>query len=135
MTHSDFPTADDCVFCRELEQGRAVAERGGAAALLDGFPVSEGHTLIVPKRHVADLFELDDDLVRDIWRLLRLVRDEMIRNDPTIRAFNIGVNSGEEAGQTVPHAHVHLIPRRRGDTPDPRGGVRGVIPGQMSYVP
>lgn len=134
MTRPDPPVSADCVFCRELGEGHAIAEFGEAAALLDGFPVSEGHTLIVPKRHVADLFELGDGDIRDIWLLLRQVRDEIIRRDPSIRAFNIGVNSGTDAGQTVPHAHVHLIPRRRGDTPDPRGGIRGVIPEQMSYV-
>jgi ATP adenylyltransferase len=134
MRHSNPPASDSCVFCQELEQGHTVGELGGAAALLDDFPVSEGHTLIVPKRHVADLFELDEGEIRDIWLLLRQVREEMIRRDPTIRACNVGVNSGVEAGQTVLHAHVHLIPRRRGDTPDPRGGVRGVIPEQMTYA-
>jgi diadenosine tetraphosphate (Ap4A) HIT family hydrolase len=124
-----------CVFCEELACGGAIAELGDAAALRDRFPVTDGHTLIIPRRHVADPLDLSDDEARDIWRLLKLIREELNRDDHTIRGYNIGVNSGSVAGQTVPHAHVHLIPRRKGDTAEPRGGVRGVIPGEMSYSP
>jgi ATP adenylyltransferase len=123
----------ECVFCAELAREGSIAELGRAAALRDRFPVTPEHTLIVPKRHVADLFDLEADELGDIWRLLNQIREDLGRADPEIRAFNIGVNSGPEAGQTVPHAHVHLIPRRAGDTADPRGGVRGVIPQQMIY--
>jgi ATP adenylyltransferase len=133
MTSSD--SGIGCVFCEELAHGQAVVELGHAAALRDRFPVTAGHTLVIPRRHVADLLDLSDEAARDIWRLLKLVREELDRDDPTIRGYNIGVNSGSVAGQTVPHAHVHLIPRRKGDTAEPRGGVRGVIPGQMSYAP
>jgi len=125
----------DCVFCEELALGNTVAELGHAVALRDRFPVTEGHTLVIPRFHVADLFDLPDEAVGDIWRLLKSLREQLNRDDPTIRGYNLGVNSGVVAGQTVPHAHVHLIPRRKGDTPEPRGGVRGVIPGQMSYAP
>jgi ATP adenylyltransferase len=125
----------NCVFCEELARGAAIAELGHAAALRDRFPVTDGHTLVIPRRHVADPLDLSDDEARDIWRLIKLLREELNRDDPTIRGYNLGVNSGSVAGQTVPHAHVHLIPRRKGDTAEPRGGVRGVIPGQMSYSP
>jgi len=128
------PGEAGCVFCEELARQAAVAELGRAAALRDRFPVTPEHTLIVPQRHVADLFDLDPEELRDIWRLLNQVREALSQDDPSIRAYNVGVNSGPEAGQTVPHAHVHLIPRREGDTPDPRGGIRGVIPEQMSYM-
>jgi ATP adenylyltransferase len=129
----DEPGRAECVFCAELARQAAVAEMGRAAALRDRFPVTPEHTLIVPKRHVADLFDLDPDELRDIWRLLNQAREALSENDPSIRAYNVGVNSGSAAGQTVPHAHVHLIPRREGDTADPRGGIRGVIPEQMTY--
>ncbi len=129
------PTEADCVFCEELARGNTVAELGQAVALRDRFPVTEGHTLVIPRLHVADLFDLPDEALGDIWRLLKALREELNRDDAAILGYNVGVNSGVVAGQTVPHAHVHLIPRRKGDTPEPRGGVRGVIPGQMSYAP
>jgi len=134
VSRAEFDRAG-CVFCAELDGQTAVAELGQAAALRDRFPVTPEHTLIVPKRHVPDLFDLDPEELRDIWRLLNQMREALGRRDPSIRAYNVGVNSGPEAGQTVPHAHVHLIPRREGDTPDPRGGIRGVIPEQMCYSP
>jgi diadenosine tetraphosphate (Ap4A) HIT family hydrolase len=123
----------DCVFCTELVLHHEVEVRGTAAAFPDEFPVSQGHTLIVPRRHVVDLFDLSDTELGDIWQLLKSVRQRLGEADSAIRGYNIGVNNGAVAGQTVPHAHVHVIPRRPGDTDDPRGGVRGVIPHQMSY--
>jgi ATP adenylyltransferase len=123
----------ECAFCQELDLSPSSRVHGSAAALHDRFPVSPGHTLIVPRRHVADLFQLSDDELRDVWHLVKTVREELLGEDSTIAGFNIGVNSGAVAGQTIPHAHVHIIPRRSGDTADPRGGVRGVIPHQMVY--
>jgi diadenosine tetraphosphate (Ap4A) HIT family hydrolase len=124
----------DCVFCEELRRGKAIDELEHTAVLEDLFPVTKGHVLVIPRRHVSDLFSLSDQEVKDIWRLLNSVRRTQSRADPSIEGYNLGVNNGSVAGQTVPHVHVHLIPRRAGDTPDPRGGVRGVIPGQMDYL-
>lgn len=91
--------------------------------ILYGYPVAEGHMLVVPKRHVASIFELDLEEYGDLWRLVGNIRGEY--DD---RAVNVGVNDGVAAGQTVQHAHVHIIPRKAGDAADPRGGVRWVLP-------
>lgn len=101
--------------------------------MLDGFPVTELHSLIVPKRHVADYFSLTRPELNCCDALLRSVRGQLTAKDKTIEGFNVGVNVGPVAGQTVMHAHIHLIPRRRGDVEVPRGGVRGVIPGKAAY--
>ncbi len=101
-------------------------------AILDGFPVAEGHSLVVPKRHVASPFDLPDEEQAALWHLVALVRTglmEWLKPD----GFNVGVNDGLAAGQTVMHAHIHIIPRRRGDVPDPRGGVRWVVPSKAVY--
>lgn len=123
-----------CPFCRIAREGsEEIRGFGSMMAFLDAYPVSQGHFLVVPRRHLADCFDLDEQEVQDCARALRELRAELLGNDSTITGFNVGVNSGVAAGQTVEHAHVHLIPRRAGDTPDPRGGVRGVIPDKMSY--
>ncbi len=127
--------ADDlhCALCAEIASSSAGEATDYAVALRDEFPVSNGHALVVPRRHVEQIFDLTDAEARDVWRLVQQVRRRLVDGDPTIEGFNVGVNSGEAAGQTVKHAHVHVIPRRRGDTPDPRGGVRGVIPDRRDY--
>jgi ATP adenylyltransferase len=91
------------------------------------------HSLVIPRRHVVDYFDLHDSEVRAMHRLLEKVRMGIVGADPSVRAFNIGVNSGPLAGQSVLHAHVHLIPRRAGDVDEPRGGVRATIPGKGDY--
>jgi diadenosine tetraphosphate (Ap4A) HIT family hydrolase len=121
-----------CPFCEGIDE-RMITAAGSAVALLDGFPVTEGHTLIVPRRHVADAFELTDQEWQDILQLLKRTQEDLRRGDPRIDGFNVGINCGSSAGQTVPHVHVHLIPRRSGDVEDPRGGVRGVVPERMKY--
>ena len=105
---------------------------GTAAALHDGFPVSPGHTLVVPRRHVGSLFDLAPEEQQDIWALVARVR-ERLNADHQVDGFNVGLNDGPAAGQTVLHAHVHVIPRYEGDLPDPRGGVRWVIPAKADY--
>jgi diadenosine tetraphosphate (Ap4A) HIT family hydrolase len=102
-------------------------------AIWDAFPVTPLHVLVVPRRHVSDPFMLSEierracfELVSDVVRLLR-------ERDPSIRGFNVGVNVGATAGQTVSHCHIHVIPRRQGDVADPVGGVRNVIPGRGRY--
>jgi diadenosine tetraphosphate (Ap4A) HIT family hydrolase len=107
-------------------------ETDSALAFLDAFPITEGHTLVVPKRHVSSLFDLSEEEQTAIWRTVAQVRDALaseFRPD----GFNIGLNDGATAGQTVMHAHVHVIPRRRGDVVDPRGGVRWVVPDKAAY--
>jgi len=124
-------SASPCPFCFPAP-GALIAESELCRALRDGYPVAPGHTLVVPKRHVARTLDLTDEEWADLWALVRRVREivpELLEAD----ALNIGVNDGAAAGQTVPHVHVHLIPRRRGDVADPRGGVRRVIPHRADY--
>jgi len=121
-----------CVFC-SLGPDRVVAENELSVAIRDGFPVTPGHTLIIPKRHVADYFDLHTPELNAIQALMEGQRALLIQKDPTIAGFNVGINAGEAAGQTIFHVHVHLIPRRVGDVEKPRGGVRGVIPGKQAY--
>ena len=123
---------ESCLFCNEAEE-RAVESNELAIAFEDAFPVTEGHTLIVPKRHVADYFSLEQPELNAINQLLKSRKQVLSDSDSTITGFNIGVNAGESAGQTIFHCHVHLIPRRDGDVSEPRGGVRGVIPGKQAY--
>ncbi len=119
-----------CPFCDPL---RYEITQGTIAAFKDGFPVSPGHYLLTPLRHTADWFSLSYRETMDTVDLLDVLRKKLLDADDTITGFNIGMNCGESAGQTVFHQHTHLIPRRDGDTPNPRGGVRGVIPSQMTY--
>ena len=121
-----------CPFC-ELPIDRIIAENELALAFRDGFPVTERHTLIIPKRHVADYFDLYPPERNAIEALMQQQKHDIQGGDTTVTAFNIGINAGAEAGQTVFHCHVHLIPRRSGDVVDPRGGVRGVIPDKQKY--
>ena len=123
----------DCLFCQWVGQDKAVAEGGTVAAFRDGFPVTPGHLLIVPKRHVADGLALNRQEIRDSEALIRRLVEQIRRDDAGVTGFNIGINLGRSAGQTVMHAHIHLIPRRDGDTDDPKGGVRGVIQGKRGY--
>ncbi len=95
--------------------------------------MTPGHHLVISKRHVSDYFALSYNEKRDVESLLSLLRRQILTDDPTVRGFNVGMNCGEVAGQTVMHAHIHLIPRRVGDVDEPRGGVRGCVPGKMGY--
>ena len=98
----------------------------------DGYAVTEGHALVIPKRHVASVFDLPNDELAALWMQVGVVR-KLLGDKYHPDAFNIGVNDGVAAGQTVPHAHIHVIPRRKGDVADPRGGVRWIIPGKAKY--
>ena len=122
-----------CRFCYRNIAGRVAQEAYHVVAIADAYPVTKGHTLVIPKRHVSEYFDLTDAERRDADNLMRSLLKQMCRKDPTITGYNIGVNCGRSAGQTVFHVHYHLIPRRDGDTETPRGGVRGVIPGKRSY--
>ena len=122
-----------CPFCDEERVAGAIILRGTVFAIEDIYPVTAGHILIIPRRHTPDFFSMTEVEKADALDLLNELSREARASDPTVIGFNIGMNCGEAAGQTVMHAHVHLIPRRLGDTSNPRGGVRGVIPGKMSY--
>lgn len=121
-----------CPFCL-LPAERIVGENDLALAIRDAYPVSPLHTLVIPKRHEAGYFQLADAEVRACNLLLRDQEAEIRRLDPSVDAFNVGINVGEVAGQTVMHCHIHLIPRRIGDVEKPRGGVRNLLPGDGSY--
>ncbi|MDD4230911.1 MAG: HIT family protein [Dehalococcoidales bacterium] len=123
----------DCIFCNVVGKREILAENDYCLAFLDAFPVTEGHTLIIPKRHVADYFELNKQETAAINDLLHQRRKTLLDQDTSIKGFNVGVNVGHYAGQSIMHCHVHLIPRREGDNPAPKGGVRGVIPARQSY--
>lgn len=102
-------------------------------ALEDKYPVTTGHVLVIPKRHTPDYFTMTEHERHDAEELLRVMQGEIKQKDPAVQGFNIGMNCGQIAGQTIMHAHIHLIPRRAGDVPDPRGGIRGIIPDQRIY--
>ncbi len=121
-----------CIFCQP-EPGRVFLENELAYALWDSFPVAELHALVIPRRHVPDYFSLTTDEVLACDELLRQARDLMCGRDGTVEGFNIGMNVGATAGQTIFHCHIHLIPRRTGDVQNPRGGVRRVIPRKGWY--
>ena len=121
-----------CAFC-ELPKERIVEENELAIAFRDGFPVTPLHTLVIPKRHVADYFDLFQPERNAMQALLESQRAKILEQDKLVTGFNIGINAGEEAGQTIFHCHMHLIPRRKGDVEEPRGGVRGVIPEKQKY--
>ena len=116
-----------------LPPRRTIVQTSGFAFVIrDGFPVSPGHTLIIPKRHVASFFEVTDAERADLMSLLAAARDDLDREFHPA-GYNIGINDGAAAGQTVPHLHIHLIPRYEGDRDDPRGGVRWVLPDKAAY--
>jgi diadenosine tetraphosphate (Ap4A) HIT family hydrolase len=122
-----------CAFCRRIERRQGlIAVRDRAVAFDDLHPLTEGHCLVAPIRHESNFFELTSDEQDDVWELVWELR-ELLMVERKARAFNIGVNAGRAAGQTIWHAHVHLIPRYRGDVKDPRGGVRWVIPERARY--
>jgi diadenosine tetraphosphate (Ap4A) HIT family hydrolase len=123
----------DCPFCGTSGTGRATATLRTVYAIGDQYPVTDGHSLIIPFRHTPDFFTMTPDEKRDALELVERLREELSKDDPSVVGFNLGMNCGQAAGQTVMHAHIHLIPRRYGDTLDPRGGVRGVIPEKMKY--
>ncbi|MDL9997241.1 HIT family protein [Variovorax sp. J22P240] len=121
-----------CLFC-SIPSERVIAENSLAYAIRDGFPVSPLHTLVIPKRHVVDFFGLTPAELNACTELLHALKAGIEKEDPTVAGFNIGMNAGEAAGQTVFHCHIHLIPRRAGDVEDPRGGVRHLMPGKGHY--
>ena len=122
----------DCLFC-EIEKSKIVSENDFFIVVRDNYPVTELHTLIILKRHTASYFELDDSEKISLISILDKQKNSLLQNDSTITGFNIGINDGVDAGQTIMHFHAHLIPRRTGDVQNPRGGVRGIIPEKQNY--
>ena len=121
-----------CIFC-DISQSKVVKSNELAVVIKDNYPVTKHHCLIIPKRHCSDYFDLYQPEINAISQLINEMKTELQKKDKTIKGFNIGNNSGEVSGQTIFHCHIHLIPRRRGDTENPRGGVRGVIINKQSY--
>lgn len=122
----------DCPFC-EVKRDQIIKENNLGYLIFDRFPVTEYHSLIIPKRHFSDYFETTQAEFNAISFLLNFGKDYLFGLDGSIQGFNIGINSGTVAGQTVPHCHTHLIPRRDQDVDDPRGGVRHIIPEKGFY--
>ncbi len=109
-----------------------MAESGTGYVIRDAYPISPGHTLVIPRRHIASFFELETeerDGLMDLLTQAKTALDSELRPD----GYNIGINDGKDAGQTIAHLHIHLIPRYRGDQPDPRGGVRWLFPEKARY--
>ncbi|NWG74763.1 MAG: HIT family protein [Rubrivivax sp.] len=123
--------APPCPFCT-LPVDRIVDRNALAVVIRDAYPVAPGHTLVIPTRHVGSFFELDADEQAAVLELLRRAR-QRLQQEFAPDGYTIGINDGPAAGQTVPHVHLHLIPRRAGDVPDPRGGVRWVVPDRARY--
>jgi len=126
-------SGNDCPFCKRLRAHEMLlASRPLAVGFADAFPVSPGHCLVIPRRHEPDFFALSREEQEAVWDIVWELR-ELLEAEHGTAAFNVGINAGAAAGQTVPHAHVHVIPRYPGDDPDPRGGVRWVLPDKARY--
>jgi diadenosine tetraphosphate (Ap4A) HIT family hydrolase len=121
----------DCPFCT-ASPDRVWMETEIAWATPDMYPAADGHMLVVPRRHVASVFDLTPDEQSKLWDLVARVREHLQREHRP-DAFTVGINDGLAAGQTIPHAHVHVIPRHLGDVPDPTGGLRGILPHKARY--
>ena len=122
-----------CIFCT-IKKEEIILNNELAVSSFDSYPVSKHHALIFPKRHVKDYFDLDDEEVFACNQLIKLLKDFILKEDPTVKGFNIGSNAGKISGQTIMHCHIHLIPRREGDVENPQGGVRSVIPSKQHYI-
>ena len=121
-----------CLFCNVKESGYEY-ENDLAYASFDTYPVSKDHCLIIPKRHIKDYFDLTKEELIACNSLIKIVKDEILKKDETVKGFNLGTNIGKVSGQSIMHCHFHLIPRRDGDVENPQGGVRSVIPNKQHY--
>ena len=123
---------EGCLFC-EIQKERILDQDDLFYVIRDGFPVTDLHTLVIPKRHVETYFDLYQPEFNSCNRMIKKFKQQIEKEDDSVRGFNIGINNGEVSGQTIFHCHVHLIPRKEGDVDNPRGGVRGVIPNKQEY--
>ena len=124
--------SDQCLFCNKKKQ-KILYSSEFVYIVRDSFPVTKYHSLIIPHRHVSNFFDLNKDELKDLSKILKKERQSLLNLDKEISGFNVGVNAGTDAGQSIMHCHIHLIPRRKGDIKNPRGGVRGVIPSKQKY--
>lgn len=126
---------ENCFFCdiRNPEKHEILAENESSYARVDHFPVSPGHAEIVPKRHVISPFDLEQKEILEMFDLLKQTKQSLDKKYHP-QGYNIGINEGAAAGQTIPHLHIHIIPRYEGDVPNPRGGIRNIIPGKGDYT-
>ena len=123
---------EQCLFCNKAKQ-KIIYTSNFFFVVRDSYPVTKLHTLIIPHRHVSNFFDLYSDELIDLNQILKNQRKSLLNLDKKISAFNVGINAGVDAGQSIMHCHIHLIPRRKGDIKNPRGGVRGVIPSKQKY--
>ena len=124
---------EDCIFCNKTNC-KVISTTKNFFIIRDtAYPVTRHHTLIITNRHVADFFELTKEEMSELDEILKNQKKKLKNLDKAISGFNVGVNIGKDAGQSIMHCHLHLIPRRKGDVEDPRGGVRGVIPNKQKY--
>ena len=121
-----------CIFCK-IRKEELQFENQLSYSSIDSYPVSEFHSLIVPKRHVETYFELTYEEIQACNELILKTKEKILKQDTSVKGFNIGTNAGKVAGQSIMHCHIHLIPRREGDVEDPQGGVRSVIPKKQHY--
>ena len=124
---------EDCIFCNKTNCTVISSTKHFFIIRDTAYPVTKHHTLIITNRHVESFFDLNSDELRDLSDILKSQKKILLNLDNKITGFNVGVNIGKDAGQSIMHCHVHLIPRRSGDVENPRGGVRGVIPSKQKY--
>ena len=121
-----------CIFCK-IRTEELQFENQLAYSSRDSYPVSEFHSLIVPKRHVETYFELTNEEIQACNDLIVKTKEKILKQDSSIKCFNLGTNAGKGSGQSIMHCHIHLIPRREGDVENPQGGVRSVIQKNQHY--
>ena len=124
--------ANKCIFCK-LSNLQVEREYKNFYSIKDQYPVTKDHTLIITKRHLENYFDLNKGELDEFNKIIKKEKILLEKNDSKICGFNIGINQGIVAGQTIMHCHIHLIPRRKSDTKNPMGGVRGVIPSKQNY--
>ncbi len=125
---------EDCIFCSKKNCKIISVSKFFFVIRDTSYPVTKYHTLIISNRHVQNYFDLTTEEIKELDKILKKQRQELLSIDKKITGFNIGTNIGKDAGQSIMHCHIHLIPRRKGDMKDPRGGVRGVIPSKQKYI-
>ena len=122
-----------CIFCK-IRKEELILENELAYSSSDSYPISKFHSLIVPKRHLQNYFDLNNEEILACNELILRTKEKILKEDPTVKGFNIGTNAGKAAGQSIMHCHIHLIPRREGDVENPQVGVRSVIPLKQHYT-
>ena len=126
---------NSCLFCEfATDRENIILENEHFYSRYDRYPVSKGHALIISKRHISSFFDLSDEEIKGFYALIKATRKTVVKKFQPC-SFNIGINDGEMAGQTIPHLHIHLIPRYKGDVENPQGGVRNIIPNLVKYPP